>query len=150
MHLTIIEIQFKLIIFKCKTPIFSHIKSCYLFKFYFKNTAILYVLQLVIIPTKDIKNKATIQACPGTGDFAGYSNCQPIKKHETLTMQENNKSPAILSISASYFGKWWQHCIEVPGVHEFLGVFYLQSTDLNTLPLLPTFLHSLCLIFCQG
>ena len=34
-----------------------HIKSCYLFKFYFDNTAILYVLQLVIILTKDIKSE---------------------------------------------------------------------------------------------
>lgn len=78
-----------------------HIKCCYLFKFYFNNTAILYVLQLMIILTKDIENKATIKACPGTGDFAGYSNCQLVKKHETLTMQENNKSPAISSISPS-------------------------------------------------
>lgn len=33
------------------------IKSCYLFKFYFDNTAILYVIQLVIILTKDIKSE---------------------------------------------------------------------------------------------
>ena len=73
---------------------YLHIKSCYLFKFYFNNTAILYVLQLMIILTKDIENKASIQVCPGTGDFAGYSNCQPVKKHETLTMPENVRSPA--------------------------------------------------------
>ena len=36
---------------------YLHIKSCYLFKFYFDNTAILYVLQLVIILTKDIKSE---------------------------------------------------------------------------------------------
>jgi len=60
-----IEIQVKLIIFKCKTPIFSHIKSCYLFKFYFNNTAILYVLQLVIILTKDTENKAKYRPIQG-------------------------------------------------------------------------------------
>lgn len=36
---------------------YLHIKSCYLFKFYFDNTAILYVLQLVITLTKDIKSE---------------------------------------------------------------------------------------------
>ena len=36
---------------------YLHIKSCYLFKFYFDNTEILYVLQLVIILTKDIKSE---------------------------------------------------------------------------------------------
>lgn len=36
---------------------YLHIKSCYLFKFYSNNTAILYVLQLVIILTKDIKSE---------------------------------------------------------------------------------------------
>lgn len=36
---------------------YLHIKACYLFKFYFDNTAILYVLQLVIILTKDIKSE---------------------------------------------------------------------------------------------
>ena len=36
---------------------YLHIRYCYLFKFYFDNTAILYVLQLVIILAKDIKSE---------------------------------------------------------------------------------------------
>ena len=150
MHLTIIEMQFKLIIFKCKTPIFTiNPAICSSFTSITLQSCTFYNLWLFSQKISSL-NKATIQACPGTGDFAGYSNCQPVKKHETLTILENVKSPAIFSISASYFGKWWQHCIEVPGVCEFLAVFYLHGTDLNTLPPLPTFLHSLCLIFCQG
>ena len=61
---------------------YLHIKSCYLFKFYLNNTAILYLLQLVIIPAKDIKNKATIQASPGTGDLLAI---------QTLSLLRNMK-----------------------------------------------------------
>lgn len=101
MHLTIIEMQFKLIIFKCKTPIFTlNPAICSSFTSITLQSCTFYNLWLFSQKISSL-NKATIQACPGTGDFASYSNRQLVKKHETLTMQENNKSPAISFISPS-------------------------------------------------
>ena len=100
MHLTI-EIQFKLIIFKCQTPIFTlDTAICSSFTSITLQSCTFYNLWLFSQKISSL-NKATIQACPGTGDFAGYSNCQPVKKHETLTILENVKSPAIFSIFPS-------------------------------------------------